>query len=113
MAGLLSGDVIIVKKRKASADSFSRGEGGPPERSEEKAGRKRNAGGNLKVSRISRLAPRLVIGGNAGGGLEIFKTDTSPPAFLSRPLRGHPLPGRGDFPAASAAGGLTVIAVCA
>jgi hypothetical protein len=25
------------------------------------------------------------------------------PAFLSRPLRGHPLPGRGDFTAATAA----------
>ena len=30
--------------------SFSRGEGGPPERSEEKAGRKRNAGGTPNVN---------------------------------------------------------------
>ena len=32
-----------------SAKPFSRGEGGPPERSEEKAGRKRNSGVNLQV----------------------------------------------------------------
>ena len=34
----------ICRKRKASGNTFSRGEGGPPERSEEAAGRKRNAG---------------------------------------------------------------------
>ena len=39
-----------------------------------------------------------------GVGLQVSCNRALPPAFLSRPLRGHPLPGRGNFPAASAAG---------
>ena len=36
-----------MEELKSSTNPFSRGEGGPPERSEEMAGRKRNAGRNL------------------------------------------------------------------
>ena len=37
------------KEAEGFQNPFSRGEGGPPERSEETAGRKRNAGGYLEV----------------------------------------------------------------
>ena len=37
----------VSKKRKVCTNAFPRGEGGPPERSEEVAGRMRNAGDHL------------------------------------------------------------------
>ena len=50
-----------------------------------------------------RPALRLVTERNSGKSLYISQIRALPPAFLSRPLRGHPLPGRGDYPAADAA----------
>ena len=53
-----------------------------PSASEEKAGRKRNAGDNPKVSTHSRPPKRLVTERKAGEGLRVSCRQTSPPAFL-------------------------------
>ena len=49
----------FVKKVPTKRNPLPRGEGGPPERSSEKAGRERNAGGNLKVYATYRPEIRL------------------------------------------------------
>ena len=71
----------FVKKVPTKRNPLPRGEGGPPERSSEKAGRERNAGGNLKVRTTYRPGIRLDFD-EAHRKSQHFSYPRFPPAFL-------------------------------
>ena len=85
----------MIHPPQTSTKPFSRGEGGPPERSEELAGRKRNSGGNLKICTTKQTSTK------AKTRVEVFKfqvIERYRPHSSPDPFGATISPGEGFFP---------------